>query len=73
MKISQEVESLKVITGRDIEKSSRVTGIDISKSSSGGVFKTKLQSEILQNFKEVTFLDQNYRQGYCKILKKWNF
>ena len=37
------------------------------------MLKTKLQAEILQYSHEAEFKNQNYRQMYCKIFKRWNF
>ena len=33
--------------------------------------KPSVQAYILQNYQEAEFLNQNYRQKYCKILKRW--
>ena len=38
----------------------------------GGFIITSLQAEILQNSQEGGFLNENYRQRYCKFLKAWN-
>ena len=35
-------------------------------------FPPKLQAEILQNFQEIKFRNQDYSQRYCKILRMWN-
>ena len=51
----------------------KITGKDIAKSSRSGIFKPKLQAEILQNYTEVEYLKQNYRYRYYKILKWWDF
>ena len=49
-----------------------ITGINIEKLSRGGIYKPKLQAEILQNPEEVKSINQYYRQKYCKILKRWD-
>ena len=51
---------------------SKITGKNIAKFSRGGVFKPKLQAEILQTSQEVESKNQNYRQKYCKMIKRWN-
>ena len=40
----------------------------IAKVLRGGIYKTEIQAEILQNFQEVEFINQDYRQKYSKIL-----
>ena len=41
-------------------------------SSSGRILKPKLRADILQNYQEVECINQNYRQIYGRILKRWN-
>ena len=48
------------------------TGKNIAKYSRGNIYKTEIQSEIVQNYQEVKLLNQNYKQKYCNILKMWN-
>ena len=45
----------------------------MAKSSSGDILKPNLRAEIWQNYQEVEFINKNYRQRYCKIIKGWNF
>ena len=40
----------------------------IAKVSRGGIYKTEIQAEILQNFQEAEFINQDYRHKYCKTL-----
>ena len=46
--------------------------INIANFSIGGILKPKIQTETLQNYQEVEFLKQKYRQRYFKILKWWD-
>ena len=40
----------------------------ISKISRGGIYKAEIQAGIFKFFQEVEFINQDYRQKYCKIL-----
>ena len=46
--------------------------INIEEYWGGEIYKLTLQAEISQNSQEVEFINQNYRQKYCKLLKRWN-
>ena len=52
----------------------QITGRNIAKLSRCGSLKTKITGRnVVQNSKEVEVLNQNYRQRYCKILKRWKY
>ena len=40
----------------------------MARVSRDGIHKTEIQAEIVQKFQEAEFINQDYRQKYCKIL-----
>ena len=48
----------------------QITDINIAKLSRGGIYKTEIQAEMLQNSQEVEVINQSYRQTYYKYSKE---
>ena len=50
--------------------SDKIIGKNIAKFWRGGIYKPSIQAEILKNSQEVEFINQDYRQKYCKTPKR---
>ena len=50
----------------------KIIGRDNLKLSSDRILKLKSKAEVLQSPQVLDFLNQDYRQEYRKIIKRWN-